>query len=160
MELVLKVPHAAMHSRTVQSCVARSAPAVQGSIGKCAHAPITCAVQSTRMLRHTLDACQSAGGRLRRGGLGSWCGSNRGLDLSIACAIQPHGLLSEGGVVGGKGNHTLAVAYKALSPRLAGSCMHRDTGNHQDAIRAGVNAGCWHCTRQVLLPTLIAAVLE
>ena len=73
-----------------------------------------------------IDPCQSAGGRLRRGGLGSRCGSNRSLNLSIGCTIQPHCLRPEGGVVGGELDHTAAVAHKALGPRLAGGCMHRD----------------------------------
>ena len=121
--------HAAVHSRTVRYVV-RIAPASHGSIGNCACAPNVCAKQSARMLQHALDPYQPAAGRLRRGGLGSRSGSNCGLDLSIACAIEPHGLLPEGRIVGGQGDHTLAVAHKALGPRLAGGCTHRDALNN------------------------------
>ena len=95
------------------------------------------------MLQCMIDTCQSAGGRLRRGGLGSRCGSDCSLDLSIACAIQPHGLRPERGVVRGELNDTAAVAHKALGPRLAGGCMHSDTVNHQNSTNAGVNINAW-----------------
>ena len=78
------------------------------------------------MRQRIFDLCQSAGGRLRRGGLGSRRGSDCSLDLSIGCAVQPHCLRPEGGVVGGELDHTAAVAHQALGPRLAGGCMHRD----------------------------------
>ena len=86
----------------------------------------TCRAEYNKDAATHAGPCQSAGGRSRWGGLCSRCGSNCGLNLSIACAIQPHGLRPEGRVVGGEGNHTLAVAHKALGPRLAGRCMHRN----------------------------------
>ena len=91
------------------------------------------------MRQRIIDPCQSAGGRLRRGGLGSWRGSDRSLDLSISCAIQPHGLRPEGRVVCGELDHTAAVAHQALGPRLAGGCMHRDIKSTRNYINAGVS---------------------
>ena len=78
------------------------------------------------MRQRIIDSCQLAGGRSRRGGPGGGCGSDCSLNLSIGCTIQPHCLRPEGGVVGGELDHTAAVAHKALGPRLAGGCMHRD----------------------------------
>ena len=113
------------------------------------------------MRQHIIDLCQSAGGRLRRGGLGSRCGSDCSLDLSIGCAIQPHCLRPEGTVVCGELDHTAAVAHQALGPGLAGGCMHRDILIHQTFTQCWSQLNCIaYCTCQMQVPRRLAAAVS